>query len=261
VRCKKNTGDDTAQFSLSDCIYERGSERLQHISHLEYAKADLEIYELIRNKIAVEEIEHKGIKLVNFPNVFSPKYFTDSFWFAEEVSMIVKDISLLEIGSGTGVVSLFAGLNGASIACTDINPEVVRNTDFNLKQHEISGQCLLGDLYAPLKPGTKFDYIFWNHPFFESDVMIEDILLRADFDYQYEGLKRYLAEGHKYLNSNGQLLLGTGNAARLERLEEICEELNLKTKILRTIVMPVHPGSELINDYRIYEIKNLFKKK
>jgi hypothetical protein len=29
VRCKKNTGDDTAQFSLSDCIYVRYSERLR----------------------------------------------------------------------------------------------------------------------------------------------------------------------------------------------------------------------------------------
>lgn len=224
------------------------------LTHLEYAKADLETYDLIRRQTQTEEIVHNGVSLSIFPNVFSPKYFTDSFWFAEEVSKIVGDSSFLEIGSGTGVISLFAGFNGARVTSVDINPDAVKNTEYNLKRYSINAKCIQSDLFDQIDSSARFDFIFWNHPFFESDEVVDDILLRAGFDYKYEGLERYLTEGHKYLSSNGKLLLGTGDAARLERFDEICGKNNLKAKLISTVIMPVNPGSDLMNEYRIHEV-------
>jgi methylase of polypeptide subunit release factors len=225
------------------------------LSHLEYAKADLETYELIRTQKDIEKITHNGISISIFPNVFSPKYFTDSFWFAEEVTKIVGTKTFLEVGSGTGVVSLFAAIKGAKVTCLDINPDAVRNTEFNLQQHGLNAECFQSDLFQAIKPDSRYDFIFWNHPFFEADEVVDDILLRAGFDYKYQGLERYLQDAFKFLSTNGKLLLGTGDAARLERFYEICERLKLNPKLLTTVVMPVNPGSTLMNDYRIYEIK------
>jgi len=73
-------------------------------------------------------------------------------------------------------------------------------------------------------------------------------------DYRYEGLESYLKSGHQYLSPGGKLLLGTGDAARLERFEDICIKNSLDPELISTVVMPVNPGSELMNDYRIYEI-------
>lgn len=228
----------------------------QDISHEDYAKADLEVYQLIKNQGGIETYVFNGLSLEFFPNVFSPKYFTDSFWFAKEISEIVRGTSFLEIGSGTGVVSLLAAKNEASVFCTDINKQAISNTKRNFEINNLKGNFIEGDLFENIPKNICFDYIFWNHPFFESDMPVNDILLRAGFDHKYEDLERYLKEGHDYLNKNGKLLLGTGNAARLNRIEEICDKYFCKMNLLRTIVLPVSPANSLINDYRIYWIQN-----
>ncbi len=53
-----------------------------------------------------------GKRFIAHPNVFSPKYFHDTKFFAENLP-IKKDEDFLEIGCGTGVCSIFAAWKGA----------------------------------------------------------------------------------------------------------------------------------------------------
>ena len=107
-----------------------------------------------------------GKEFVVLPDVFSPKYFVDTEFFARHVP-IKKDGSFLEIGNGTGVVSIFALLRGARIVVsTDINPQAVKNTKINAKLHGVEKKIVIleGDLFDPVN-GMRFDQIFWNPPF------------------------------------------------------------------------------------------------
>ena len=67
-------------------------------------------------------------KFLVLPNVFSPKYFNDTKIFASNIKINPGE-DFLEIGPGTGVISIFAALNGAkSVTAIDINPQAVKNT-------------------------------------------------------------------------------------------------------------------------------------
>lgn len=222
------------------------------LTHQEYAAEDIKTYNIIRKQTQIEIVSHEGIEFEIHPNVFSPKYFTDSYWFGVEISNLVKNQKFLEIGTGTGIIALFAALKGASVTATDINPAAVNNCQANFSKHKIKGKVILSDLFDSLPEDEKFDFIFWNHPFFEAEEEVNDILLKAGFDHSYQSLERYLRQAHQFLSPKGKLLLGTGNAANLDRIFDICKNLSLKYSLLKEIEMPVNPGSNIMNDYRIY---------
>ena len=162
---------------------------------------------------AVQEpyaITVSGHEIIVLPGVFSPKYFTDSEWFAGEVAAIARNKRLLEIGTGTGIVALVAALRGASVVATDINRQAVKNAQLNFQRHEVSAVAVLGDMYAPIPTAERFDVIFWNHPFNRGTKPAKNALEMAAFDFEYQSLQRYIRNGHTYLNASGQLLLGTG---------------------------------------------------
>jgi release factor glutamine methyltransferase len=72
------------------------------------------------------------------PKVFSPKYFFDTEIFAKNLP-IEKNSSFLEIGPGTGIISVVACFKGAKkVVAIDINPQAVKNTSLNIQKHKLT---------------------------------------------------------------------------------------------------------------------------
>jgi len=79
------------------------------------------------------EITSAGLPLVAHRNVFSPKYFNDSQWFALEVAKISSGKTLLDMGTGTGIIGLRAAIpdsdlqifSSAIVTSIDLNPDAV----------------------------------------------------------------------------------------------------------------------------------------
>ena len=213
------------------------------------------VFKKIKSHKKPYNIKVNRINFKVFPNVFSPKYFTDSTWFAKTVPKIVKNKKLLDIGTGIGIVALFAARNGAKVVATDINPSAIKNARENFKRYNLEIPVILSDMYKNLNPKEKFDFIFWNHPFNKGKDPKETILLRGGFDYNYSGLKKYIQGAHKYLKKDGRLLLGTGNFADLKEIKRLASKYNYKMVLLKKIKMPLAVKSYLNNDYRIYELK------
>jgi len=211
------------------------------------------VFEKIKSHKKRYSINFKGVNICIFPNVFSPAYFTDSKWFAETLPKIVGQKSLLEIGTGTGIVALFSALNGAEVSATDINPDSIKNANYNFQEHNVQIKTYCGDMYEPLPPEKKFDFIFWNHPFNCGDNPNEELLLRSGFDFQYKDLKEYILKAHLHLKPQGKLLLGTGNFALLFKIKNIVKEHGYKINLLKKTKIPLAADSPINNDYRIYE--------
>lgn len=213
------------------------------------------VFKKIKSHKKPYNIKANGINLKIFPNVFSPKYFTDSAWFAKTIPKIVKKERLLEIGTGIGIVALFAARNGAEVVATDINPSAVKNAKENFKRYNLNIPVTLSDMYKNLNPKEKFDFIFWNHPFNKGKNPKETILLQGAFDYDYNSLKKYIRGAHKYLKKNGRLLLGTGNFADLKEIKRIASKYNYKMILLKKVKIPLTAKNFPDNQYRIYELK------
>ncbi len=213
------------------------------------------VYEQMRMHRKPYDIFINDLEIVVFPDVFSPAYFTDSAWFARIIPPIIGRKSLLEIGTGTGIIALSAALNGATVVATDINPQAVANAQENLKHYNVTVPVLWGNVYSPLCPEDRFDFIFWNHPFNRAEEPVEELLMRAGFDYRYQGLEEYIQSAHKHLNKNGILLLGTGNFADVDEIKRIASKNQYSLVLMRSKKMPLTGDSIVPNEYRIYEFQ------
>jgi release factor glutamine methyltransferase len=114
-----------------------------------------------------------GFHLTIPPTVFHPKYYFTSKFFCQYISTLpLWGKSVLDIGCGSGVLSLAAARSGGNVTAVDINPAAVRATEENANRNGLRGSihALQSDLFAVLDDSaSKFDYILCNPPFYEGE--------------------------------------------------------------------------------------------
>ncbi len=203
-----------------------------------YLQGTAEVLKRSQKNSKIHHIKILGMNFVVYPNVFSPKYFFDSEFFAKIIP-VKEGEKFLEIGPGTGVVSIFVALNGASrVVSIDINSDAVRNTKKNVALNNVSKKVtvLKGDLYSPLKKDDKFDSIFWNVPF--GYVKREKLskLEMAVFDTKYSAIKRFITGAKTHLKVGGKLLIGFSTTlGHYTLLKNILKENGYSIKLLAKI--------------------------
>jgi release factor glutamine methyltransferase len=182
------------------------------------------------------EFEVRGRPFVVFANVFSPKHLPGAETFSRMLPF-APGMDFLEIGPGTGVVSVFAALEGARVVAVDINPDAVANTRANAEKHGVADrlEAREGDVFGPLRPDERFDLVFWNFPFGYVEPGMELTLLqRSTLDPGYEATRRYVREGPRWLKPGGRLTLGFSETiGRLELVEEIAAAEGMTARVTR----------------------------
>jgi release factor glutamine methyltransferase len=222
-----------------------------------------DIYKRMKDKVSRPYLTNCHISLVVHPGVYSPDFFTDSFWFSNHLPNCINlDSNILEIGTGTGIISIILAKKGArKVVATDIVPSAVENAKVNINIHKLDNiiEVREGDVYCPIKNNEKFDYIFWAHPFNNSPYPISDTLLRTGFDYNYNSLRSYIENAKRHLNQNGKLLIGTGDSADLLTMREIANNSNYYMNLLVAESVPLEFGKPLPIEYRIYEFVDIIQ--
>jgi SAM-dependent methyltransferase len=211
------------------------------------------IYDKMRAPIGPYELPVGDRVFTILPNVYAPNFFTDSFWFAEQCQSIIGTKSLLEVGTGTGLIGITCALRGAQVVATDVNPDAVRNATLNAARNGALVSIRLGDVYQPIAAGERFDFIFWAHPFNNSNEPGSDMLFRSGFDYQYRALRKYIAFARRHLSSSGRLLLGTGDSADLGTIHEIAHDHDYCIDVVREARLPLEFSGSTEITYLVYE--------
>ncbi len=186
-----------------------------------------------------------GKKFIVFPNVFSPKYFSDAGFFSKHIPF-VQNGSFLEIGCGTGVVAIFAGLKGVKkVVATDINPFAVLNTQENISLYGLGSVVKVkkGHLFQPVK-SQKFDQIFWNAPFLYSEQENMSLLQKSTFDYKDMSKINFIKDAKKYLKKNGMLYIGySSNYGDMKKIFNILNQNNFSVKIIARDIISFMDGT------------------
>ena len=109
---------------------------------------------------------HLGVKGVVLPTVFFP-HFTHSTQFFMDFMNNKKltNTSILELGCGTGLISVLCAKKGAAVTATDINPKALENVLLNAEKNNVSIHSIQSDLFDSI-PKQHFDYILINPPYY-----------------------------------------------------------------------------------------------
>src|SRR3989338_3764874 len=134
------------------------NEQPKKLAYKNYIDGTREVLEQSKTETEPYRVTVSGKEFIVLPNVFSPKYFHDTELFAENFP-VQSGEEMLEIGPGTGVISIVAIYKGAKkVLAIDINPDAVKNTQTNIDLHDMKEKIEVrhGNLFESLKPNEKF---------------------------------------------------------------------------------------------------------
>lgn len=170
------------------------------------------------------EVDVFGKSITVFPGVMSPKYDWAGLYMIECLPEDLTNKNVLELGPGSGLVSVFAGLRGAaSITAADINPTAVENTLLNLKKAGLSGEVVLSDVFQNV-PSRKYDLIVFNLPYHNGDP--KNDLEKGVIDQEYRAMESFFAHAHEFLAEGGLLLVGFSRSGNTARFQDEVKENN-----------------------------------
>jgi len=176
-----------------------------------------------------------GVAVKTHPQVYEPA--EDTFLLLECLrEEDLKGKSVLEIGTGTGIVAIFCAKNNANVVATDINEHAVKIAEENAKMNKVSLNLIKGDLFENV-PRKKYDLILFNTPYLPEDIEFEDALSKA-WDGGKDGRKvinKFIAQVPDYLERNGKVLMVQSSLSGLERTLELFKEKGLNASIKKEL--------------------------
>lgn len=177
-------------------------------------------------------IEYEGLKIETCKDVYLPA--EDSFLFADNLLIKPYD-KVLEIGPGTGIISMTASKIAKEVTCIDINPKAVNCTKKNIALNNINNiRVLEGDLFEPINK-ERFDIILFNTPYLPSDELdIEGDLLTKAWDGGVDGrdtIDRFLNEIKKHLKTKGIVQLVQSSLSDNKKTCKKLEKLGFTVEI------------------------------
>ena len=168
-------------------------------------------------------------------NVYIPA--EDSYLLADNLE-IKPGQSVLEIGTGSGIVAMYASRLTDNITVTDINFDACELARRNFEANGIEGiEILFGNLFEPVK-NRKFDVILFNTPYLPTE---EDEVIDSNLNYAFDGglngrkvIDLFLNEVSNHLNDGGivQMIQSSfsGNEETLDKFDEMGFIAEIKAK-------------------------------
>ena len=185
----------------------------------------------------------QGVKITIYPGVFPPR--TDTRLLIAHLSGSKND-KILDLGTGSGVIAVIAGLRGASGIAVDINPIAVKNANKNFKKFNLDMKAINSDMFDNV-PAEKFDKIFAAGPYF--DGQIKRPIMHAIYGMRHF-MSRLLTESPGHLTRKGEILATFPEWSDIDYFESLV----LKNK-LRYQIIAKKMSSDRQRTYRLYRIR------
>ena len=198
-----------------------------------------------------ENLDHANWEVINWGEVEDlPRtvaLLESVFWEPDDTislrklireTQVVEDKTVLEIGTGSGLLSLCSLQYGAAnVIATDVNPAAVANARYNAERMGLAERfevrrVPLSDrgAFTVIEQGEAFDVIISNPPWVDqTPAAIDEFALYDEGFY----LMRSLLEGlREHLNPGGTALLAYGSVSGIRALLRMSSEMKLKAEIL-----------------------------
>jgi len=163
---------------------------------------------------------YRGKPYIILPHVFHPALFFTTKLFVDYLNekTLGRNKTVLEIGAGSGLASIFAAQFASKVVATDINPHAIRcariNTMINHLEHKID--IRKGDLFEPVK-GMKFDVVLYSPPYFwkKPTNYIEFAFSSGDRGKRGHVLYEFIEQVGKYLKDDGKIIMNWASVAAI----------------------------------------------
>jgi release factor glutamine methyltransferase len=174
---------------------------------------------------------YKGITVRVMPGVFHPGLFFSTKLLIEYISKkALKGNTVLELGAGSGLISVYCAKQNAKVTATDINPTAIKNIIKNAELNNVKLDVIESDLFDKIET-WKFDYIIINPPYFPKNPKNEkELAWFCGNDFQY--FKKLFTQLNDYKTEDTFVLIILSEDCDLQRITSIANENHFSMNIV-----------------------------
>lgn len=188
------------------------------------------LYPLSQKYLSKERsYKYKDITVTVFPGVFHPGFFFSTNLLLKYLEKLeLNEKYVLELGAGSGLISLFAAKRGAFVTASDISLTAVYNIEKNVKMNDANVEVVHSDLFDDI-PHRRNDYIIINPPYYKKTPVSEkEFAWFGGDDFQY--FRKLFTQLGNNIYENTNVLMVISDEADLEMIKSISAEYKFLLK-------------------------------
>jgi release factor glutamine methyltransferase len=160
----------------------------------------------------------------------------DTFLIAENLNVEEND-SVLDIGTGCGILAVLAARKAKSVVAVDVNPYAIQCAIINAETYGVKKKINFrrGELFQPIKENERFSLILFNSPYLPSEPDEEKSWIGKAWAGGPNGrqvIDRFIADAPKWLADGGRILIVQSSLSDVNRTLEMFSERNLWASIV-----------------------------
>lgn len=173
----------------------------------------------------------RNVKVTVPPGVFHPGLFLSSRFLLQHLeSHSLSNKTVLEIGSGSGIIAIAAAKRADKVTATDISSLAIAAIEANAKQNNVHMQVVKSDLFVDL-PAFPYDFVVVNPPYYPVDPKTEAEhawFCGAEFEY----FQRLFQDLHRYTSPTCQVRMVLSEDCKLDHIQAIGRQCNWEMTVV-----------------------------
>jgi release factor glutamine methyltransferase len=176
--------------------------------------------------------DYRGTIISVLPGVFHPGFFSSTKFVLDYLEhQDLNKKKLLEIGSGTGLISIRAAKANALVTALDLSTIAVRNTTINATRNGAPVNILHSDLLTSLKKDT-FDWIIINPPYYAREPKKESDLAWFCGEH-FEYFRKLFDQLPPFMHSGSHVIIVLTKGCDLKKIFSLAREAGFNFELLR----------------------------
>ncbi len=188
---------------------------------------------LMRYLARQRRYRYGDIQVAVHPGVFHPGlFFSTKILLQYLARQPLSGKSFLELGAGSGLISVFAARQGAVVTASDISQSAIANIQKNARMNSAAVTAIHSDLFADI-PTQQFDWIVINPPYYPRNPANEsEHAWFCGEDFQY--FQALFSQLGNFIRADNQVIMILSEDCQLAHIRALAGERNIAmSQILR----------------------------
>lgn len=162
----------------------------------------------------------KNVEIEVYEGIYEP---SEDTYLILEIVNLEGDEDVLEVGCGTGIISLYCSSQGCDVLSVDKDKKALNNTEMNAKKNDIDISVKESDVFSEI---TKRDWniIIFNPPYLPE---VQNLPKDDRWDGGKKGdeiILRFLKKADGFLSEDGELYFCYSSLSPKDKIKDIIEK-------------------------------------